>query len=252
MTLRRPIDRTAKSPSMNDAGIVLPYINRRPGVNPRPAHCVTATILRHLAGALAAVIMLPLSHSAAAVEELGWYGGGGIALTNYKEPDISVDMSKRGLAGTSRLSTQAVPWELIFGYRASNWLGFEVGYLHLDKQEGAMDLTAPFQSSVDAMQETDGFSILARGAMPFSRVFSVVANAGIYIWHIESTASSLAGQTAVSAILDHRGVAPRIGLGIEAIVSERSTLRFEAHMIGINHQTAGVFSVNFLHYFGGP
>jgi hypothetical protein len=237
---------------MNDAGSVLPSIARRPGVYPRPALRTKPAIPRRAAGVLAALIMLPLSHSAAAVEELGWYGGGGIAATNYKEPDLSVDMSKRGLVGTSRLTTQAVPWELVFGYRASNYLGFEVGYLHLDKQAGSMDLTAPFLSSVDAMQESDGFSLLGRGALPLSRVFSVVANAGIYIWHIESTASSLAGQTAVSALLEHRGVAPRMGLGLEAIVSERSTLRFEAHVIGINHQTAGVFSINFLHYFGGP
>jgi OmpA-like transmembrane domain len=152
--------------------------------------------------------------------------------------------------GTSHLKTQYVPWELLFGYRAGNYLGFEVGYLHLDKQRGSMDLTAPFQASADAMQETDGFSILGRGALPVSRVFSVVANAGIYIWHIESTASSLAGQTAVSAVLDHRGVAPRMGLGIEAIVSARSTLRFEANMMRIHHQTTGVFSFNFVHYIG--
>ena len=212
---------------------------------------MSPAIHTRLGGVLAAVLMLTLSHPAAAVEEVGWYAGGGVALTDYKEPDISVDLSKRGLVGTSRLKTQDVPWELFFGYRAGNYLGFEVGYLHLDKQRGSMDLTAPFQSSVDAMQETDGFSILGRGAVPVSRVFSVVANAGIYIWHIESTASSLAGQTAVSAILDHRGVAPRIGLGIEAIVSERSTLRFEAHALRINHQTTGVFSFNFVHYFGG-
>lgn len=211
---------------------------------------MTPTKLRLLTGMLAALVMLALSPSAAAVEQTGWYGGGGIAFTNYKEPDISADLSKRGLVGTSRQSTQDVPWELVFGYRASNYLGFELGYLHLDKQAGSMDLTEPFQDSVDAMQETDGFSLLARGALPLSRVFSVVANAGIYLWHIESTASSLAGQTAVSAILSHRGLAPRAGVGVEAIVSERSTLRFEVHAIGINHQTAGVFSINFLHYFG--
>jgi len=229
----------------------LSSIDRCPCVKSRPVHRVHPAIPRRLAAALAAGLMLSLSHAAAAMEELGWYGGGGVALTNYKEPDIASELSKRGLVGAGRLSTQAVPWELFFGYRAGNYLGFEAAYLHLDRQEGSMDLTQPFQASVDAMQETDGFSLLARGALPVSRVFSVVANAGIYLWHIESTASSLAGQTAVSAILDHRGVGPRAGLGVEAIVSERSTLRFEWHEMRLHHQTAAVFSFNFVHYFGG-
>jgi hypothetical protein len=205
---------------------------------------------RRLATAAVVLWGLTLSHAATAAVELGWYAGGGVALTDYEEPDIGNDMAVRGLVGVGRLNTQAVPWELFLGYRAANRLGLEVGYLHLDRQEGKMDLTAPFQSSVDAMQETDGFSLLARGALPVSRIFSIVANGGVYLWHIESTASSLASQTAVSAIVDHRGLAPRGGIGVEAIVSERSTLRVEWHVMRIFHRTTDVYSFNFVHYFG--
>lgn len=190
---------------------------------------------------------------AAAAEEQGWYAGGGVALTDYKEPDAIADLSRRGLAGTSRLNTQAVPWELFFGYRGRHHVGFEAGYLHLDRQEGKLDLTAPVQDSVDALQETDGFSALASVAHPLTRILSLQANIGMYLWHIQSQASSLASQTAVSAVVDHRGIGPRIGLCLEAIVSERSTLRFGWNMFRIYHETTSVYAFSFIHYFGkGP
>lgn len=204
------------------------------------------------AAALCAGVMFAAVPDVYAGVERGWYAGGGVSLTDYKEPPAIADLSVRGLAGSPRLSTNAVPWQLFFGYRGAYNLGFEAGYLHLDKQTGKLDLTAPVNDSVDAMQETDGFSLQVNGALPLSRVFSVVGSTGLYIWHIESTAYSLASQTAVSATVNHRGIGPQAGLAVEAIVSARSTLRVGWRLMRVNHETANVYTFEFAHYFGGP
>lgn len=207
-----------------------------------PALCVVAVGLAALTAAAPA---------AAAGVERGWYAGGGVSLTNYREPDAITDLSVRGLAGTPRLHTDALPWQLFFGYRGAHLLGFEAEYLHLDKQVGKLDLTAPVGASVDSMQETDGFSLQVNAALPLTRVFSLVGSGGFYIWHIESTAYSLASQTAVSATVHHRGVGPRLGVAVEAIVSARSTFRVGWQLLRVYNHTANLYTFEFAHYFGG-
>ena len=212
----------------------------------------TCPALARLCAAVLGAAVAAGAPAAVAGVEQGWYAGGGVSLTDYHEPNAITDLSVAGLAGTPRLHTDAVPWQLFFGYRGSHLLGFEAGYLHLDKQVGKLDLTAPVNDSVDSMQETDGFSLELNAALPLSRVFSVVGSGGFYIWHIESTAYSLASQTAVSATVHHRGIGPRLGVAVEAIVSARSTFRVGWHLLNFYNQTADVYTFEFAHYFGGP
>lgn len=222
--------------------VIIPAL-RPPGVLAR---------LRRLPAVMLAVIV-PLLCNGAHAEEKGWYAGGGVSLTDYRGPGVIQDLSGHGLAGTARLQTQAVPWQLFFGYRGTHHLGLEFEYLHLDGQEGKLDLTSPVINSVDGHRETDGFSLRGQGVYPLSRIFSLFANAGIYIWHVHSAASSLASATAVAAVEDHRGVSPRGGLGLEAIISSRSTLRFHWSAILFSSETTNVYSFDFVHYFGkGP
>lgn len=203
---------------------------------------------------MAVVVAVGLSFAGpSGAEEEGWYAGGGGSVTDYKGPDVIRDLSGQGLAGTSALKTQAFPWQLFFGYRGVHHLGFEAGYLHLDALEGKLDLTAPVINRVDGSRETDGFSLLIDGSLPVRRGFTLVANGGVYIWHIHSAASSLASATAVAAVNDHRGVAPRVGFGLEANISERSTLRVQWNIMRLHHETTHLYSIDFVHYFGkGP
>ncbi len=199
---------------------------------------------------IALLTVMPWVGNGLHAEETGWYAGGGGSITDYQGPAVIKDLSGHGLDGTARLDTQAFPWQLFFGYRGTHHLGLEFEYLHLDKLEGTLDLTAPVVNSVDGLRETDGFSVRGHGAYPISRMFSLLATAGFYVWHVHSAASSLASATAVAAVEDHRGVAPRGGLGIEAIVTARSTLRFHWSAIFFSNEITNVYSFDFVHYFG--
>jgi len=186
-------------------------------------------------------------------DEKGWYAGAGGSITDYQGPGVIQDLSGHGLAGTSRLNTVAFPWQLFLGYRGTHHLGLEFEYLHLNKLKGKLDLTAPVINSVDGDRETDGFSLQGHGTYPVTRMFSLLATAGFYVWHVHSAASSLASATAVAEVEDHRGVSPRAGLGLEAAIAERSTLRFRWSAIVFSNEVTNVYSFDFVHYFGkGP
>lgn len=191
-----------------------------------------------------------LAASTLHAEENGWYGGGGLGASNYEGRDVDEDLGKRGLTGNSELGSDGVPWGLFFGYRSSGHYGFEAGYFHLDRQAGDTRLVAPVQDTVDAVKETDGFYLLVHGSLPVATHTSVVANLGAYLWKIETSAASLAGQTAVSATKVHRGLAPRYGLGVEQAVSGRSALRLYGHRFLIDGENSGVLRLDFVHYLG--
>ena len=178
-----------------------------------------------------------------------WYGGGGVGYTNYDNDNIEADLAKRQVPGTSALSDDKIPWHLFVGYRPNRYLGFELGYQYLDRQEGSTVLQSQPGVIANASRETDGFMLGIHGILPLSNKYSFQVMGGIYLWHLVTAVNTLSGGGAIAINFDDRSSGPFSGIGMEYALSENTSIHLHTLDFKVGNEHAKVLNLGFTHKF---
>ena len=135
-----------------------------------------------------------LSPGAHAAEPTGFYAGVGVGQSMVDEPFAD---------------DEDIGFQVFGGYQFNPYFGVEAAYTDF----GEVDLTG----NVGKL-ESDSWSLVAVGTLPFTERFSGYAKAGIHNWDAEARSAGIGR-------VDDDGSDPTYGLGLQYRFSDRVALR---------------------------
>jgi hypothetical protein len=148
-----------------------------------------------------ALIACLLTTQAQAQERAVYIGAqGGQTSTDIDSAKVSAAMAERGIPGTASIegAKDRTAWRVFGGYRLTDWLALEAGYVNLDKIVTKLTGIGPvvFDDIRDVLPVSgDGAELQLLLSYSFGQRFSVIVRGGAWRWSSQYKITQIDGES---------------------------------------------------------
>ena len=186
---------------------------------------------RSKARLLLTVSLLALAGTASAQQSgrTDFYGGVSLGQAKFNANTGGIDSglaTAGGIGGiSSAIDGRNTGFKLRLGYRLSDRLALEGGYVDFGKANYSASYTVPGAGNASGRMEAEGVNFDVLGRIPLNRGFAVFGKAGVLLSRVETNVSSADGSASVSSRATT--LRPGLGGGIDYTLSRNVSLRTE-------------------------
>lgn len=183
-----------------------------------------------------------------------FYIGGGLGFSNsdVKSSDIDNAFSAAGLTTNSNISDSNIAYQILAGYKASEYFSIEAAWLTLGDVDSNTEITAPGAGNANTSMEIDGFKMGIIAGKDVSSNVNLFATVGVFAWNSDVASSATINGSSSSVNNNDSGTDIYFGLGAGYQINQQFSLRAEWNRYTLNGDTNvdfDTFNINALYQF---
>ena len=183
-----------------------------------------------------------------------FYIGGGLGFSNsdVKSSDIDNAFSAAGLTTNSNISDSNIAYQILAGYKASEYFSIEAAWLTLGDVDSNTEITAPGAGNANTSMEIDGFKMGIIAGKDVSSNVNLFATVGVFTWNSDVASSATINGSSSSVNNNDSGTDIYFGLGAGYQINQQFSLRAEWNRYTLNGDTNvdfDTFNINALYQF---
>ena len=184
------------------------------------------------------------------MEEYGWLTGGdgnkyilagvGLSRLSLSGSDLDSSFGALGYRTSSSIKQNNIGWKLVGGYKFSQYIGVEGGYVNLGEVESNITM---FDQSLQAAMPTvinetpvsiQGGVLEAVGYWPINKKCSLLGKGGGYVWQGKTDITTSLGENIAHK---ENGTNVVLGVGGQCMIGQSNALRIEWERFFLNDDT---------------
>ncbi len=153
--------------------------------------------------------------------------GVGQSMIDVSGSDLDALAAADGLATTTTVDDNDTAWKIFGGYRVTENIAVEAGYMDYGTITADSIVTAPVAGSIDIDLDITAWHFDVVGILPLNDQFEMFARLGLAIWDVDGSYSAVAGGLGFSGSTDDDGSDFHLGLGASYALMDNFSLRAE-------------------------